>query len=412
MFGYIYNTYKQSLSGLSREVWIISALMLVNRAGLMVVPFLSIYLTQELQLTIIQAGIAGMWFGIGSLISSLLGGWLTDKYGYNYIMRASLLLGGLAFWSLIFAKTFILFCSMVFLTALLADMVRPAIMSSISVYSKEGNRTRAISLLRMAINLGIAIGPALGGFMASNFGYNWLFILNGGSSIITFMAFSYLYKTMKKQPKSEELKMTSVTAKSAYTDFNYWLMLGSLFIILIAFLQLLFGVPLLLKNIYNFSEFGIGLFFTLNGLLIVIFEMPLVNYFEKRRSFYKPIMIGGTLMFFGMLSLLIPTESSVYMWIVPFLMYSLFMGFGEILNLPFYNSLSLSRATENNSGSYMGLFAFNFSLAFTIAPLVGSNIISKFGYNELWIICSLLILISLVVFSVFKKRFFVNELYN
>ena len=225
MLNAIYTNYKESLSGLSREVWIISMLMLINRSGLMVIPFLSIYLTEELEFSLIQAGQAGMWFGIGSLISSLLGGSLTDRFGYSNIMKLSLFLGGIFFWTLMFAQSFLSFCVLIFFTALFADLVRPAVMSSISYYSKESNRTRAISLLRMAINLGISIGPALGGIMVAYLGYKWLFIINGSSSILTFILFALLYKSMvvKNAPIDKELE--TKPSKNAYSDVNYLFLL-------------------------------------------------------------------------------------------------------------------------------------------------------------------------------------------
>jgi predicted MFS family arabinose efflux permease len=413
MLGKVYKQYKESLSGLSKEVWILSGLMLINRSGLMVVPFLALYLTEELEFTLIQAGTAGMWFGIGSLLSSLLGGYLTDKYGFARIMKFSLLAGGLSFWSLVTAKTFIGFCSLIFLTALLADLLRPAVMSAIAIYSREENRTRAVSLLRMAINLGIAVGPALGGFLAAKFGYDWLFIINGGSAILTFIIFISVHPTMKKRKIPDEVKVeTNITARTAYTDYNYLWLILIMFLVVVAFLQILFAIPLFFKTVYGFTEQMVGFFFTLNGLLIVVFEMPIVNYYEKQRKFYKPVIFGGLLMAIGYLSLLIPASGSSLLWLIPFLIYTLTIGIGEILNLPFFNSLALARSNRRNSGSYMGLMTFTFSLSFTVAPLIGSFIIDGYSFDALWIVSTFLCLLSVALFVLLKDRFLISDQYK
>lgn len=413
MLGKVYRQYKESLSGLSREVWILSGLMLVNRSGLMVVPFLALYLTEDLNFTLIQAGTAGMWFGIGSLISSLLGGYLTDRYGFARIMKFSLIAGGLSFWSLVTAKTFVGFCSLIFLTALLADLLRPAVMSAIAIYSKEENRTRAVSLLRMAINLGIAIGPAFGGFLAAKVGYDWLFIINGGSAILTFLIFVSIHPTMKKRKTPDEVIVkTNVTARTAYSDYNYFWLIVIMFLVVVAFLQILFAIPLFFKSQYGFSEQMVGFFFTLNGLMIVVLEMPIVNYYEKQRKFYKPVIFGSLLMAAGYISLLIPASGTSLFWIIPFLIYSITIGIGEILNLPFFNSLALARSNRGNSGSYMGLMTFTFSLSFTVAPLMGSLIIDRYNFDVLWVVSALLCILSVLLFVILKDRFLISDQYK
>lgn len=412
----IKSTYVESLSGLSREVWIISALMLITRAGLMVIPFLSIYLIEELNFTIIEAGNAAMFFGIGSICSALLGGFLTDLFGYKRVMQFSLLFGGMAFWTLLLADSYFSFCTLIFITSLLADLLRPAVMSSVSSYSKPENRTRAISLVRMAINFGIAIGPAVGGLLVVLSGYNSLFIVNGGTAIVAFIVFSLIMSSMVEQKTDDEenaiIESEIITAKTAYSDFYYIYLLFIILLMSIAFLQIIFAIPLFFKKIYGLSEAQVGLFFTINGLMIFFLEMPIVNFFEKRRKFYKPIVYGGVMMTIAYLGLLVPHEGMSILWILPFSIYTLFVGVGEILNLPFFNSLSLARSTKQNSGSYMGLFALVFSVSFAIMPKLGSFIIDNYGFDMLWIICAGLCLISTLLFHLSKDKFLISNQYN
>lgn len=412
MLSNIRKKYIESLSGLSKEVWIISILMLINRSGLMVIPFLAIYLTEELGYSLIQAGTVGMWFGVGSMISAIFGGQLTDRFGYHNVMKFSLIAGGLAFWGLSLVSSFYPMCIMIFATSVLADLLRPAVMSSITLYSSEENRTRAISLLRMAINLGIAIGPSIGGLLVAYAGYSWLFIVNGATSIITFFIFIYVLRFMVKRTRAsiKETKKHSTQVKSAYLDLPYLYLLFITLLMAVAFIQIIFSIPLFFKEVYTMTEQQVGFFFTINGLLIVLLELPIVSYFESRRLFKRPIVIGGVLMVVSFLSLLLPSDGAL--WIIPFLLYTFTMSVGEIFNLPFINSLSLARASESNTGSYMGLFAFNFSLSFTLAPIMGSRIIEAYGYTTLWIFCAVLVALSVFLFLVSQKLFLISEQYQ
>src|SRR5437868_13190617 len=85
----------RGLGGLPREVWLLFATNLVNRAGMMVLPFLVVYLTRELHFSAAQAGLAFGIYGAAAIGAGPLSGWLSDKIGALPIMRVSLLLSGI-----------------------------------------------------------------------------------------------------------------------------------------------------------------------------------------------------------------------------------------------------------------------------------------------------------------------------
>ena len=89
------NLYLKSISGLSREVWLLALVTFINRSGTMVIPFLSVYMTVQLGFTIVNVGWVLFCFGLGSLTGSYLGGYLTDKIDYYWVMFWSLFAGGL-----------------------------------------------------------------------------------------------------------------------------------------------------------------------------------------------------------------------------------------------------------------------------------------------------------------------------
>src|SRR6186997_3076991 len=159
------NPWRQ-LQGRPREVWLISLVTLVNRAGTMVLPFLVLYLTESLGFSVARAGLVMTLYGVGALIASPLSGWLCDRYGGFRIMRESLLVTGVILLFIPFAKSFAAVTALVILLALANEMFRPANLAYLSLLVSAENRKPAFSLVRLSINLGMSIGPAAGGFIA------------------------------------------------------------------------------------------------------------------------------------------------------------------------------------------------------------------------------------------------------
>ncbi len=159
----LYVNYVNTFRGLSKEVWWLSLITLINRAGTMVIPFLSLYLNESLDFTKEDIGVVMIFFGLGSVGGSWLGGKLTDRIGYYKVMTISLLLTGILFLGLQYINTFLGFCFGILILMLIADTFRPAMFVALKAYSKEENRTRSLTLIRLAINLGFTAGPALGG---------------------------------------------------------------------------------------------------------------------------------------------------------------------------------------------------------------------------------------------------------
>ena len=157
--------YINNFRGFSREIWILTLITFINRAGTMVLPFLSKYLKEDLHFSYEQVGTVMMCFGLGSMLGSWLGGKLSDKIGFYKVMVFSLFSSGLLFFFIQHITTFHGLCIAMFCIMVIADMFRPAMFVSIATYAKPENRTRALTLVRLAVNLGFAAGPAMGGLI-------------------------------------------------------------------------------------------------------------------------------------------------------------------------------------------------------------------------------------------------------
>lgn len=387
-----------AFKGLPTEVWYLAVNQLINRSGLMVVPFMALYLTTDLQWAEGKAGFAIMFFGFGSVAGSLLGGWLSDKLGPYRTIFLSNVLGGLAFLFMMSIQSFYFLCFWIFLTSTLADAARPAVFTAVTDFTGEHNVTRGISLLRMAINLGIAIGPAIGGFLIALYGYHWIFIMDGVTCIAAGVAMYFLFRQYfgtYQHPKARS------DVASPYRDgvFVIYLLLNLL--VLTVFFQILYTVPLYFKQVLKLTEADIGIFFTMNGLLIFFLEMPIVYYFEKQRRFFRSLILGALLIGLGYILLMLPLP---YAWLIV-IVFNVVVSVGEIINFPFISSIAIFRTGPHNKGKYMGAVTVLFSMAFVFAPITGLPLLEHISFELLWSGCFLVILLASFGLWFIRSRF-------
>ena len=377
--------YIDNFKGFRREVWILALITFINRAGTMVLPFLSKYLKENLHFTYGQVGWIMVAFGLGSMLGSWLGGKLTDKIGFYKIMVFSLFTSGILFFILQYITSFWGLCFGMFGIMTIADMFRPAMFVSLGVYAKPENRVRALSLVRLSVNLGFAAGPTLGGLIILGMGYQGLFWVDGSSCIIAILIFALTVKEKKRIPLSIEEKSMSTIQKSIFKDRPFWLLLFIIFIVAMVFFQLFTTLPLYHHEKFGLTEFQTGMLLSLNGLLVFLFEMPLVSLLERKNvNRIKNIFYGALFVTAGYYILLL--DSWVFILVISIVL----LSFGEILAFPFSNAVALNRAPKGQEGQYMGLYTMSFSLAHIACSKTGLDIIAHFGYRTNWVIMATL----------------------
>ncbi|MFH7010251.1 MDR family MFS transporter [Flavobacterium sp. FlaQc-52] len=370
--------YINNFKGFSREIWILTLVTFINRAGTMVLPFLSKYLKEDLHFSYNQVGWIMVSFGLGSMLGSWLGGKLSDKIGFYKIMIFSLFTSGVSLFFIQYVTTFWALCASMFLLMIIADMFRPAMFVSLSAYAKPENRTRALTLVRLAVNLGFAAGPALGGLIIMGIGYSGLFWVDGASCIVAILIFALLVKEKKKVPHNDKTE-SPVAIKSVFHDKIFWVFLFVSFVTGMIFFQLFTTLPLYHNEKFSLTEFQTGLLMTLNGLMIFAFEMPIVGFME-RKSFpkIKIILLGSLVMSLSFFMLLINV------WAGILVISMICISIGEILTFPFSNAFALSRAPHGQEGRYMALYTMSFSLAHIMSSKIGFEIIARLGYQINW----------------------------
>lgn len=384
-----FQKYINNFRGFSREIWILALITFINRAGTMVLPFLSKYLKEDLHFSYSQVGWIMVSFGLGSMLGSWLGGKLSDKIGFYKIMIFSLLTSGIGFFVLQKITSYYGLLIAIFIIMVIADMFRPAMFVSLGAYAKPENRTRALTLVRLAINLGFAAGPALGGLLIMHVGYKGLFWVDGATCILAILIFWAKVKEKKKSAYTDKEHPGEVLTHSVFKDTPFWIFLMICLISGIMFFQLFTTIPLYHKEQFNLSELQTGLLLTFNGILVFFIEMPLVSYIERNKiNKLRAINLGGLLMTISMFLLLINN------WVGILIIMMLFMTFAEMFAFPFSNSFAMSRAPKGHEGRYMAIFTMTYSMAHILSAKTGMTIIDNFGYQANWFFMGTLGLIS------------------
>ena len=379
MVNRIGNLYKNAYSGLSPATWWLSLVMLVNRAGTMVLPFMTLYLTESKHYPIGKAGMVMAIFGAGAVCGGFLGGKLTDKLGFYNVQLSALTLGGLMFILLGFMDSFPAICACTFLLATINDSFRPANSNAIAQYSREENRTRSFSLNRLAVNLGWAAGGAVGGFIASK-NYHLLFWIDGltniGAALLLRMVLS---PSKNSQTPSRKDRVVKENSRSALKDRGYLFFILLTIMYAFCFFQLFSTVPVFFKQRLLLTPSVIGIVMALNGLLIALFEMALVFTLEQRNRHIDYIMTGTALcgLSFFVFNLVPGTFSLA-------LLSTVIVTAGEMMAAPFMSSFWISRTDQHNRGQYAGLYTAAWSTAQVLGPFIGSQIAGRYGFIVLW----------------------------
>jgi MFS family permease len=367
----------RGLGGLPREIWILFIANLVNRAGMMVLPMLLIYLTHELAFTAARAGFVFSVYGITAIIVGPLAGRLADRVGPLPLMRASLVLSGVAILFYPLARTYPAVLAITCTWAAVSELFRPASLSAITGVVPPEQRKAAFAVHRLAINLGMSIGPALGGFLAA-ISFRYMFVVDGVTSIIAgiILASAAWNPYSSGALESFEPAAAKNTSRRVLSP-TFLLFLTGVVLTGIVFFQHEGAMPLFIIQNLRLTPAFYGFLFTINTLMIVAMEVPLnmaTSHWANRST-----MIIAAMLFavgFGALGL-VTTALGVVITVV-------IWTFGEMLLFPSMSAHMGDIAPAERRGAYMGAYSMALSTAFAIGPWLGTAIFSRYGSFTVW----------------------------
>lgn len=334
-------------------------------------------------------------FGLGSVVGVWLGGKLTDKIGYYKVMVRSLLATGFLFIALQFLNTFTQMCIGIFLVMLVADTFRPAMYVAMSVYSKPENKTRSVTLIRLAINLGFSAGPAIGGLIIANIGYSGLFWVDGITCILATLLLVSVLNPKKAKPVDDVINENPISVNK---DKPYWIFFVAMVLFAFIFMQYFSTMPLYYKDAHLLTEPEIGYLLGLNGLIIFIIEMPVIAWLEN--SNYTKI---GLTLFGLLLTILSFVVLNLTPWLGILILGIILMTVGEMIGFPMSNAFAMHRSKRGKQGEYLAMYVMAFSIASIFSHNAGLQMSAYFGYEFTWYFMCILGILG-VLLLVYLRR--------
>jgi len=362
-----------TLRTLPGSVWVLYSGTFLNRFGTFVVPFLALYLTKR-GFSAGQAGIALGAYGFGHLGASLLGGHLADTFGRRKTILLSMFAsaGTMLLFSL--ANSFGAILALALLAGLATETYRPAASALLTDLVEESQRITAFAGYRIAINAGWAIGPAVGGFLAKH-SYTWLFVGDAVTSIlfglIAWVALPAGLRLSEAQKISFRLSVQTIAR-----DTQFMRVLFASFLVGVIFMQTSTTFGLQIKA-GGYSEFVFGAMLSLNGIMIILFELPLTLW---TRRFPPVSMIAAGYFLCGIGFALNILGNHLAIYILSVIVFTI----GEMISLPVWMSHVAKIAPTPLRGRYMGANGLTWAFSLIIGPTAGMALFAIHP-NALWI---------------------------
>ena len=368
---------RESLRALPRGAWILFFGTFLNKFGTFVLPFLAIYMT-GLGYTAAQSGLAIAAYGIGTLGACLLGGYLADRLGRRKTIVLSMFSVGLAMLSLSQARSFPLIVALSCLAGLTGELYRPASSALLADLVPAGQRVTAFAAYRMAFNAGWAFGPATAGLLAKK-SFFWLFVGDAATSllygIVAWVALPAGLRGIRASNTVFE------TVRVLRTDKRFLQMICAALVIGLVFVQAFSTMSLEITG-SGFSPMIYGLVISVNGILVVLCELPLTT-ITKRFPARRVIACGFFLIGIGFASNLLPRTLPLL-----FVTTALFT-FGEMVSMPVSGAYVADLAPAHQRGLYMGTYGMVWALAFVFGPSLGMLLFSA-NHHLLWAGCGVM----------------------
>ncbi|MBI3450857.1 MAG: MFS transporter [Acidobacteria bacterium] len=367
----------RSLKGLPAEAWILCTATLINRAGMMVLPFLVLYLTRSLGYSAGQAGLAVTVYGVGAFVTGPVAGKLCDRFGALRVMKASLIVSGLILFVFPYVTGYGSILATTFVWAVTNEAFRPSNLSLLTGLVAPERRKAAYALNRLAINLGTSIGPAAGGFL-STVSFKSIFYVDGATSILAGL---FLMAAPWREGAAGEGEGATTRVRDAgsglFADRTLVYFLLSMIPIMMVFFQFSAAMPLFVVRELGMSELLFGSFLTINTVIIVFLEVALnaamANWPHGRALSLGALLValgyGGFAIAHGYLGV----TAGVVLW-----------TFGEMILFPGSAAYMGEIAPPEKRGEYMGYYTMAFSVAYSIGPWLGSEIFDRYGSRSVW----------------------------
>ena len=289
---------RESVSGLPRAFWWLWASTLVNRLGAFVATFMTLYLTVDRGYSATFAGLVVALHGLGAVVSSLGAGVMTDRLGRRPTLMAANVSTALSVALLGFMERPAAIAAVALLVGMASNASRPAVQAMMADIVRPEDRVRAFALNYWAINLGFAVSSTVAGFVAE---YSYLAGFLGEAALTLLCAVLVYAKLPESRPERGSLREgpaeAEVSLGTVLRDGRYMGVVGLSFLISLIFMQGSFGLPLSM-GAAGFSTGEYGLVIAVNGVMIVLLQIPVTRFIEHRDP-QKLLVVSALLAGYG-----------------------------------------------------------------------------------------------------------------
>ncbi|RLU86893.1 MFS transporter [Streptomyces griseocarneus] len=375
---------RESVSGLPREFWWLWTTTLINRLGIFVSIFLTLYLTVDQGYSASYAGLVAALHGLGSVVSSLGAGVMTDRLGRRPTLLIAQTSNALSVALLAFVQGQVAIASVAFLVGMASNASRPAVQAMMADIVPAADRVRAFSLNYWAINLGYALSSVAAGLIAQ-YSYRAGFLIEAAMTLVC--ALVVFVKLPESRPTAAPASAKDLTAGTppvslgtVLRDGRFMGVVGLSFLLAVIFLQSSVALPVAMSR-SGFSTSDYGLTMAVNGVLIVALQIPVTRFIEHRDP--RRLLIASALLAgYGMA--LTAFAGSVALFMLTVAVWTL----AEIVNSPTQMGLVVRLSPVEGRGRYQGMFTLSWSAAALLAPLTSGWVIDTFGPRTLWAGCA------------------------
>ncbi|NIO00004.1 MAG: MFS transporter [Anaerolineae bacterium] len=385
--------FKSTLSGYPRQFWVLFFGTLVSASGNSLVwPFMAIYVHEKLGVPLTVVGVVLAANAAAGLLSQVVAGPMVDRFGRKIAMTISLSTRAVILVGLGLANSLGAFVILVVLSGFFGAMYNPGLNAMVADIVQPEKRMEAYGLIRIVANLGIAIGPAIGGFIATR-SYLVSFLAAATSSALYFLIISLFVKETK--PEMEAAYDYENERNAGYghlmRDYHFLLFCLALTAMMIAYVQMMTIFPVYIKDQYQVIENQFGLIMATNAAMVVVFQYPLTRIVGRYRL--APTLASGAL--FTALGVGMVAFSSSF---ATFLLSMVVLTIGELIFAPSSIAFVAKVAPETMRGRYMGVYGMSWGVSFGLGPIVGGMINDNLSPVLIWPIMASVALVSAVAF--------------
>ncbi|WP_405871536.1 MDR family MFS transporter [Streptomyces sp. NBC_00005] len=386
---------RESVSGLPRAFWWLWTSTLVNRLGAFVATFMALYLTLDRGYSASYAGLVASLHGLGSVVSSLGAGVMTDRLGRRPTLLIAQSSTAASVALLGFMHDPVAIAAVAFLVGMASNASRPAVQAMMADIVRPEDRVRAFSLNYWAINLGFAVSSMAAGFIAE-FSYRAGFLIEAGMTAVCAVVVFLKLPESRPQRTSTEKAADRVGLGTVLRDRRYMSVVGLSFLVALVFQQGSVGLPVAMGRA-GFTPADYGMAIAVNGVLIVALQIPVTRFIESRDP--RRLLVVSSLLAgygFGLTAF----AGSVGLFALTVCVWTL----GEMVNAPTQTGLVVRLSPVHGRGRYQGMYTLSWSLAALVAPLMSGLVIDRLGAEWLWGLCAVVGTVAGAGYAVLMRR--------